>query len=150
MAYTLEDANRLRELMRAAPDKAPNQRRMDKQAIVREVIDEIAAMQERGYTLEEVAELWATGGFEVTLPTLKSYLQRARKTRAKGADKAPRRSSAPRASERARIEKPNTAKATPAPSRAGKADGAPSAPKSTHSEFTTTDSPKIFGRKDGP
>ena len=44
MAYTLEDANRLRELMRAAPDKAPNQRRMDKQAIVREVIDEI-----RGY-----------------------------------------------------------------------------------------------------
>jgi hypothetical protein len=150
MAYTLEDANRLRELMRAAPDKAPNQRRMDKQAIVAEVIDEIEAMQKRGYTLEEVAELWAKGGFEVTLPTLKSYLQRSRKTRAKGAVKAPRPSSAPRASERARIEKPGTAKAAPASSRAGNADGAPSAPKSTQSEFMTDDSPKIFGRKDGP
>ncbi len=148
MAYTLEDANRLRELMRAAPDKAPNQRRMDKQAIVREVIDEIAAMQERGYTLEEVAELWATGGFEVTLPTLKSYLQRTRKTRAKGAVKAPRPSASPTARERVRAEKPNTAKAAPAPSRAENTDGGPSAPKSTQSEFMTDDSPNIW-RKDG-
>jgi hypothetical protein len=139
MAYTLEDANRLRQLMRAAPDKDPNQRRMDKQAIVREVIDEIAAMQERGYTLEEVAELWAKGGFELTLPTLKSYLQRARKGSAKGAAKAPRRSTAPTTTERGRAEKPSTAKAVSAPSRAENTDRASSAPKSTQSEFIATD-----------
>ena len=81
MAYTLEDTNRVRELMRAAPEKAPNQRRTDKQAMVAEAIDDIEALQKRGYTLEEVAELWAKGGIEVTLPTFKSYLQRARKTR---------------------------------------------------------------------
>ena len=64
MTYTLEDGNRLRTLLRAAPDKDPNQRRMDKQAIVKFVFEDIAAMQARGYTLEEVAELLRTGSFE--------------------------------------------------------------------------------------
>ena len=145
MAYTLEDANRLRELMRAAPDKPPNQRRMDKQAIVREVKDDIEAIQKRGYTLEEIAEMWATkGSFEVTLPTLKSYLQRAKKTGAQGAGKAPRRPSSPRAGERSRAAQPNAAKADPVPARGAEADERPSAPKSTQSEFITTDSPKIL------
>lgn len=143
MAYTLDDANRVRELMRSAPEKAPNQRRMDKQAIVAEVIDDIEAMQKRGYTLEEVAELWATGGVELTLPTLKSYMQRARKTRAKGAGKASRLSSAPRASEPARAEKPNPSKAAKAITPAENARGTSSAPKRTQGEFMTDDSPKI-------
>jgi hypothetical protein len=141
MAYTLEDANRLRELMRAAPDKPPNQRRMDKQAIVREVIDEIETIQKRGYTLEEVAELWAAKGkFEVTLPTLKSYLQRARKTSAKGAGKAPRRSSPQGASERPRSEKP---RAVLAPSRPADAETSGGVPKSTQSEFIATDRKRL-------
>jgi hypothetical protein len=150
MTYTLEDGLRLRALLRTAPDKDPNQRRMDKQAIVKFVVEDIASIQQRGYTLEEVAELLATGSFEVTLPTLKSYLQRARKTRAKGAAKAPQPSSPPTVRERTRADKPNTTKAAPAAARAANVDGATSAPSSTHSEFTTDDSPKIFGRKDGP
>ena len=148
MTYTLEDGNRLRTLLRAAPDKDPNQRRMDKQAIVKFILEDIAAMQARGYTLEEVAELLRTGSFEVTLPTLKSYLQRTRKTRAKGAVKAPRPSSPPTAREPARVEKPNPTKAAPVAARAGNGDGVPSAPKSTQSEFMTDDSPNIW-RKDG-
>ncbi len=143
MTYTLEDGHRLRALLRAAPDKEPNQRRMDKQAIVKFVIDDIAAIQARGYTLEEVAELLATGAFKVTLPTLKSYLQRARKTSAKGAAKAPRHSSPPTAGGADRTEKPSAAKAAPAPSRGGDADPAPSAPKSTQSEFIATDRKRL-------
>jgi hypothetical protein len=144
MAYTLEDANRLRELMRAAPDKPPNQRRMDKQAIVRDVIDDIEAIQKRGYTLEEIAEMWATkGSFEVTLPTLKSYLQRARKTIARGAGKAPRRPSSTRASERPRAGQPTAAKADPAPALGTDADERPSDPKSTRREFISTDRRKL-------
>lgn len=144
MAYTLEDANRLRELMRAAPDKPPNQRRMDKQAIVRVVMDDIAALQARGYTLEEIAEMWASrGAFEVTLPTLKSYLQRARKTSGKGAGKAPLRPSAAKTVEPVPAEKPSPAKAAPAPSRGVDAEAASNAPKSTKSEFITTDRPKL-------
>ena len=101
------------------------------------------------YTLEEVAELWAKGGIEVTAADVQErYLQRARKTRAKGAAKAPRPSSPPTARERVRAEKPNTTKAAPAPSRAENTDGGPSAPKSTQSEFMTDDSPNIW-RKDG-
>lgn len=139
MAYTLDDANRIREQMRAAPEKAPNQRRMDKQAIVADVIDDIEGMQKRGYTLEEVAELWAKGGIGMTLPTLKSYMQRARKTRAKGAGKALRRSSPPPVAGRTRAVTPNVPKAVPPPSRAENADAAPSAPKTTQSEFMSTD-----------
>src|SRR5450432_4789638 len=56
MAHTLEDANRLRELMQAAPEKDANQRRMDKQAIVAEVLDGIEAMQKRGYTCPPKAQ----------------------------------------------------------------------------------------------
>ena len=143
MTYTLEDGNRLRTLLRAAPDKDPNQRRMDKQAIVKFIFEDIAAMQARGYTLEEVAELLRTGSFEVTLPTLKSYLQRARKTRTKGAAKAPRRSSSRTASGADRAEKPNAAKTALAPSRSGDADAAPSAPKSTQNEFIATDRKRL-------
>jgi hypothetical protein len=96
--YTLEHANRLRELMRAAPDKDPNQRRMDKQAIVKHVVDEITALQERGYTLEEVAEMLSTGGVTLTLPTLKSYLSRTRKaSRKTGKSGAAARGATPRA-----------------------------------------------------
>lgn len=144
MAYTLEDANRLRELMRAAPDKPPNQRRMDKQAIVREVMDDIEAIQKRGYTLEEVAEMWAKkGGFEVTLPTLKSYLQRAKKTGAKGAGKARRRPSPLRGNDRPRAARPAAAKADPVSAPGPDPDERSSAPKSTQSEFISTDRKRL-------
>jgi hypothetical protein len=140
MAYTLEDANRLREIMRAAPDKAPNQRRMDKQAIVKEVMDDIAAIQERGYTLEEIAEMWGKkGGVEVTLPTLKSYLQRARKTSGKGAPKAPRRSSSSTHLKEAAAKMAKSERAAPQAPKGPAAASSEGAPKSTHSEFITTD-----------
>jgi hypothetical protein len=93
--YTLEDANKVAALLRAAPAKDPNKRRMDKQSIVKRVVDEIGALQERGYTLEEVAELLSTGGLKLTLPTLKSYLSRARKASAKGVKKGPERVALP-------------------------------------------------------
>jgi hypothetical protein len=144
MAYTLEDANRLRELMRAAPDKPPNQRRMDKQAIVRDIKDDIAAIVKRGYTLEEVAEMWAKkGGFEVTLPTLKSYLQRAKKTGTQGAGKAPRRPSSPRGNDGPRSAKPSAAKGAPLPAPGPDADERSSTPKSTQSEFIATDRKRL-------
>jgi hypothetical protein len=112
---------------------------MDKQAIVKHVVDEIAGLQERGYTLEEVAELLATGGLKLTLPTLKSYLQRIRKASAKGAAKAPQHLPSMTAKNRGRVEKTRPAKTVPAPSWSGDAHPAASASKSTQSEFLTTD-----------
>ncbi|MEP6653611.1 MAG: hypothetical protein ABJA82_09650 [Myxococcales bacterium] len=143
MEFTLEDANKLAALLRAAPAKDPNKRRMDKQAIVKHVVDEISALQERGYTLEEVTELLSTGGLKLTLPTLKSYLQRTRKASVKGAAKAPRRSTTTAARDSARPDKPRATKAVPSPSRVGDADPASSAPKSTRSEFIVTDRERL-------
>lgn len=78
MEYTLESARRLAEELRAIPPKDPAQRRLDKQAMVRELAQELIALQQRGYTIEEVAGSLRERGLEITTPTLKNYLQRAK------------------------------------------------------------------------
>jgi hypothetical protein len=93
--YTLEKVNELAGALRALPAKDPSERRLDKQAVIRHIVQEITALQVRGYTLEEVARSLTTEGVEVTLPTLKSYLQRARKASAKGVKKGPQRAALP-------------------------------------------------------
>ena len=55
MEYTIETARRLADELRAIPAKDPSQRRLDKQAMVRELAKELIALQQRGYTIEEVA-----------------------------------------------------------------------------------------------
>ena len=89
MEYTLESARRLAEELRAIPPKDPAQRRLDKQAMVRELAQELIALQQRGYTIEEVAGSLRERGLEITTPTLKNYLQRAKSTGAKA--RKPRR-----------------------------------------------------------
>jgi len=79
--YTMDEANSIVEALRALPAKDPSQRRLDKQAVIRHIVDEIKALQERGYALEEVASILTDKGVELTTPTLKSYLQRARHAR---------------------------------------------------------------------
>src|SRR3954464_11326637 len=83
MEYTLESARRLAEDLRAIPAKDPSQRRLDKQAMVRELAQELVALQQRGYTIEEVADSLRERGLEITTPTLKNYLQRAKNAGAK-------------------------------------------------------------------
>ena len=90
MEYTLEAARRLAEELRAIPAKDPAQRRLDKQAIVKELARELIALQKRGYTIEEVAGSLRERGLEITTPTLKNYLQRAKSAGAKA--RKPRRS----------------------------------------------------------
>jgi hypothetical protein len=79
--YTVEEANEIVEALRALPAKDPSQRRLDKQAVIRHIVEEIKGLQERGYALEEVASILTGKGVELTTPTLKSYLQRARHAR---------------------------------------------------------------------
>ena len=93
MEYTLEAARRLAEELRAIPAKDPAQRRLDKQAMVRELAQELIALQPRGYTIEEVAGSLLERGLEITTPTLKNYLQRAKNAGAKA--RKPRRPTGP-------------------------------------------------------
>jgi hypothetical protein len=55
-----------------------------KQEAVRILSKEIAALQKRGYTLDQISETLRGEGLNIATPTLKSYLQRA-----KPAKKAP-------------------------------------------------------------
>jgi hypothetical protein len=76
--YTVEGANRLAEELRAIPPKDPAKRKLDKQGMVRLLAGELLALQQRGYTIEEVAEGLRGRGLTITTPTLKNYLQRAK------------------------------------------------------------------------
>jgi hypothetical protein len=78
MDYTLEGARRLAEELRALPAKDPSTRRLDKQGMVRELAKDLLALQQRGYTIEEIAESLRGRGLDLTTPTLKNYLQRAK------------------------------------------------------------------------
>lgn len=69
--YTLEKANELASSLRALPAKDPAQRRLDKQAVIRHIAEEITVLQQRGYTLEEIARAITTEDVAVTTPTLK-------------------------------------------------------------------------------
>ncbi|MEO8211611.1 MAG: hypothetical protein ABI560_00370 [Myxococcales bacterium] len=86
--YSLQMVNEIASALRALPAKDPSERRLHKQAVIRHIVQEITALQKRGYTLEEVARIVTTEGVEVTTPTLKSYLQRIRNAGGKGARKA--------------------------------------------------------------
>ena len=88
MEYTLEMAQKLAEKLRALPPVDASKQRLNKQEVVKHLAQEIAALQERGYSLDQVAESLRGHGLEITTPTLKSYLQRA-KDRARGKRKTP-------------------------------------------------------------
>lgn len=75
--YTVEMADRIARELRALP--AIDRRRGRKQAVVRCLKEQIAIVQRRGYTLEEIAEHLTGAGFEITARTLKSYLHRAKR-----------------------------------------------------------------------
>ena len=68
--YTVEGANRLAEELRAIPPKDPAKRKLDKQGMVSLLASELVALQQRGYTLEEVAEGLRGRGLAITTPTL--------------------------------------------------------------------------------
>ena len=78
MSYTLEKVEEMARALRALPAMDQSKRRLSMQAAVKHLIAEIAALQKRGYTIEQIAESLRGVGFAITTPTLKSYLQRAK------------------------------------------------------------------------
>jgi len=83
MTYTLEETERMVSALRALPPVDGSKRRLTKQAAVQQMAAEIRALQARGYTIEQVVESLHGVGFDITTPTLKSYLQRVKKRNGK-------------------------------------------------------------------
>ncbi len=79
MRYTLEKAEDLIRMLRALPPLEASKQKLTKQAVVKHLAAEISALQQRGYALEQIVESLHGGAFEISTPTLKSYLQRTKR-----------------------------------------------------------------------
>src|SRR5579863_8121738 len=124
MSYTLGKAEEMARALRTLPAMDEAKRRLSKQAVVKHLVAEIAALQQRGYTIEQVVESLQEVGLTITTPTLKSYLQRAKAKPVKrtartptGSSKAASGGSRPRPPESPRADPP---KAEGAAERSGK------------------------------
>ncbi|MFL9903332.1 protein mobC [Paraburkholderia fungorum] len=78
MKYTTEQLDAIAAKLREMPPVEKKKQQHSKQEAVRILSKEIAAMQKRGYTLDQISETLRGQGLEVATPTLKSYLQRAK------------------------------------------------------------------------
>jgi hypothetical protein len=78
--HTVEAIDEMIAKLRLLPPKDPAKRKLDKQESVKRMARELIALQERGYSLEEIADSVRGVGLKITTPTLKTYLQRATKT----------------------------------------------------------------------
>jgi transposase len=112
MPYTVEQTDQMESALRALPPMDSSKRRLTKQAVVKRLAREIAALQGRGYSMEQVSESLRGVGLEITTPTLKSYLQRVKKRTGKAAPKRQGRS-APSATTAAREQQTPPAAAEP-------------------------------------
>jgi hypothetical protein len=72
MKYTQEKLEKIADKLREMPE-VKSKREHSKQESVKILYKEIADMQKRGYTLEQIAEVLSGEGLQITTPTLKSY-----------------------------------------------------------------------------
>ena len=139
MDYTVESANGWPRSCGRFPPKDPAKRKLDKQGMVRLLAGEIIALQQRGYTIEEVAESLRGRGLAITTPTLKNYLQRAKSKTEKRAKNGARTASggsgsgAPKAAKREAPNAPAPAptQTPPAAKQAASTPEAGAAPEAT-------------------
>jgi len=82
--YTTEQLEAIAVKLRDMQTVEKKKQEHSKQEAVRVLSKEIANLQKRGYTLEQISETLRGEGLSIATPTLKSYLQRA-----KPAKKAP-------------------------------------------------------------
>ncbi len=78
MKYTTEQLEAIAKKLREMPPVEKKKQKHSKQEAVKLLSKEIAALQKRGYTLEQIAETLRGEGLSIATPTLKSYLQRAK------------------------------------------------------------------------
>ena len=78
MGITIEKVEAIAAKLRAMPPVENKKREVSKQESIKLLTAEIAAMRERGYTLEQIAALLTEDDLQIGAPTLKSYLQRTK------------------------------------------------------------------------
>lgn len=108
--YTQEQIDGLAEKLRAMPPVERKKQEHSKQEAVRLLRKEIEAMQKRGYTLDDISEALRGGGLDITTPTLKNYLARAKPAGSKAS--APRKTDANQPAESGERKQADASRAT--------------------------------------
>lgn len=78
MARTIAQAEALAEKLRALPALENKNRHISKAEEIKLLAGEIAALQERNYSLQQIADFLTGDGLEISTATLKNYLQRSK------------------------------------------------------------------------
>ncbi|MEI6420586.1 MAG: protein mobC [Lentisphaerota bacterium] len=76
MGYNNEKLEAIAAKLKTMPVIEKKKQEHNKQDAIKVLAKEIAALQKRGYTLDQIAETLRGEGLDITTPTLKSYLQR--------------------------------------------------------------------------
>ena len=76
MGYSNEKLGAIAAKLKTMPVIEKKKQEHNKQDAIKVLAKEIAALQKRGYTLDQIAETLRGEGLDITTPTLKSYLQR--------------------------------------------------------------------------
>ncbi|WP_137808374.1 hypothetical protein [Pseudomonas sp. G(2018)] len=91
MKIAIETIENLQESLKSLPVVEVKKREVSKPEAVQMLAAQVAELQEKGYTIEMIAEIFTARGLEIKPQTLKSYLTRAKgqKGQKKRGSKAP-------------------------------------------------------------
>ena len=78
MGYTAAQVEEIASKLRELPTIEPPPKDLTKQEVVKMLAKEIKSLQKRGYSLEQIASSLKGEGLDISTPTLKSYLQKAK------------------------------------------------------------------------
>ena len=78
MRYTQEMLEAIAKKLRDMPPIEEKTKKYNKQEAVRILSKEITSLKTRGYTIDQIAETLRGEGLDISTPTLRSYLQRAK------------------------------------------------------------------------
>jgi hypothetical protein len=120
MALTRAKIDQIAEKLRKMPPAPPTEVNITKQEAVRLLEREIAGLQRKGYSLEQIVASLRGEGLDLSTPTLKSYRARAKAGKVRG-------------------------RRPPSPTRAAKPMAAPLTPKAAAAS-TKTDTPTKSGK----
>lgn len=80
MGYKVAVIEELRDRLMQLPEVDNKEREVSKQEAIRIMSDAVCALQQRGYGLEQIAEIITKEGMPISVATLKSYLTRVKRT----------------------------------------------------------------------
>ena len=78
MGYTVAQVEEIAGKLRALPTIEPPPKDLTKSDVVKMLAKEIKSLQKRGYSLEQISSSLKGEGLDISTPTLKSYMQKAK------------------------------------------------------------------------